>query len=327
MPQKVILDLDPGIDDAIALCLALYNPDVEVVGITSVAGKVPSWLSARNLQALIEFLDPPKLPRIGFGDDPEGTAPVIESPWFGPDGLGGLPLPTAARCKSAPAEKVISDLIHLYPNEISIMAMGPLTNIARAFQRDKEIPLLVNRLFMVGGTWDKCGNVLPCSEFNMYCDAKSAQYVFRSPCTKTLVPLDVTTQVKFPLDVFQRLPSIKSRFGQFLHELFRAAFHYYRYEFGREQIFLHEPVAWFTLVAPDLFEMQDAAGDVESTGVLTQGMTVFDRRPLATWQENMEVATVISPIEVYEHICNDLTAAADCVSDDGPQLPQQPAKK
>ena len=302
MARKVILDVDPGIDDALVLCVALFDPAVEVVAITSVGGEDEAAVTARNLMGIVEFLDPPKLPRIGVGTDPEEGLPFHRKSIHGIDLAEGNFLPVAELCSPTPAEKVICDTIRNHPNDITLLALGPLTNVAKAFRRDPEIPLLLNRLFISGGTFESPGNSSPVAEFNMFCDPKSAQTVFAAGCTKTLVPLDVSCRMKFSLDHFASLPAKESRLGGFLHHILPPPFRAYRRERGMEQIYLQEMIAYFAMTMPELFETQDVAGDVETGGRLTRGQTVFDRRKLPQWRKNMEVVSQIDPKAVCDQI-------------------------
>ncbi|MDO4586404.1 MAG: nucleoside hydrolase [Planctomycetia bacterium] len=302
-PRKVILDVDPGIDDALTLCLALFDPKIEVVALTSVGGNAPASLSAKNLQGIVEFLDPPKLPRIGIGDESIDGLKIDNRSIHGIDGLGdAIPLPVAERCSQHPAEKIICDAVRQYPHDVSILALGPLTNIARAFQRDPEIPTLVDRLFIAGGTYLASGNITPTAEFNIFCDPKSAKYVFQSLCTKTLIPLDVSNCLKFSFEHLSKLPGEETKFGSFLYGMLLPAFRAYRRHYGMEQIYLQELVAYFFMTHPELFKTQEAAGDVETEGTLTRGMTVFDRRKVPKWRMNMEVVQQMNVEAVLEKI-------------------------
>lgn len=300
MARKILIDTDPGIDDAIALSIAMFDPEVEIVGLTSVAGNASAQVTARNLRGIVAFLDPPKLPRIGEGDEPDKSVLLEDAPLFGPDALGGFQLPVAPRCNPTPAEKVICDVVRRYPHEVTILTFGPLTNLARAFRRDPEIPLLVDRVIVAGGTYMAPGNVLPMSEFNMYCDPVSAQNVFESPCHKVLVPLDVTNKVSFSLEVFQEIPPKDHRFGNFLHCILRSAYRIYRQCFGVEQLNLQAPTAYFAMTRPHLFKMGLAAVDIETTGTLTRGATVFDRRIPARWSSNVELFSNVNEKKVRE---------------------------
>lgn len=302
MARKVILDVDPGIDDALVLCLALFNPDLEVLAITSVGGNAPAPIAARNMMGVVEFLDPPKLPRIGVGTEADAPAFPLTRSIHGIDLKEGKFLPVAELFSPTPAEKVIGDTIRNHPNQVSVLCLGPLTNIAKAFHRDQELPALIDRLFICGGTYEAPGNVSPSSEFNIFFDPKSARDVFASRSTKTLVPLDVTRRMKFSLDHFASLPAETSRFGKFLRSILLPAFRAYRHELGMEQIYLQELVAYFAMIAPELFLTKEAAGTVETEGTVSCGATIFDRRVVPRWRHNMEVATRIDAESVRARI-------------------------
>ena len=192
MARKVILDVDPGVDDALALAFALLHPGLDVVAVTAVGGNCSPADASRNMQAIVEALDPPRLPRLGAASETESetSLPREGRGIYGPDGLGGADLPVAERQHLLPAEKVICDQVRAAPDAITIVALGPLTNIARAFQRDPELPSLVGRVVIAGGAVAVSGNYTAAAEFNIYCDPPAAQTVFRSASTKTLIPLE-----------------------------------------------------------------------------------------------------------------------------------------
>jgi purine nucleosidase len=306
MARKVILDVDPGIDDAMALCLALLDPELDVVAVTAVGGNVSAAQATRNVQAIIEQLDPPRWPRLGAASDPEAGLGVDRRSLYGSDGLGGTSFVVAERQHLLPSEKVICDQVRDAPHSVTIVSLGPLTNIARAFARDPELPALVGRIIIMGGTVAGSGNVTPAAEFNMFCDPVAAQTVFRSPSTKTLVPLDVTNRIELSYDLFNQLPDETTRVGKLLRTLLPAAFRGYRQQFGLEGIHVHDTVTLMTLMHPELFTMKAMAGEVETRGELTLGATVFDRRRVPAWRHNMEVVMDIQKEAVIEAIIRDL---------------------
>lgn len=311
MPKKVILDMDPGIDDAIALCIALFDPALEVVAVTAVGGNVPPSQASRNVQAIVAELDPPRMPRIGAAIAPDLT-PRVESrhQLYGPDGLGGVELPVAELHHTRPSDKVLCDEIRAAPEAVTILALGPLTNVARALQLYPELPSMVGGLMMSGGTVAGPGNITPAAEFNMYCDAAAAQAVFRSPMTKTLVPLDVTNRVVLTYDLFNQLPDESTRVGRFLRKILPPIFRGYRQEFGLEGIHVHDSVTLMSVIHPELFTTQGMAGDVETMGALTTGATVFDRRRIPAARHNMEVVVDINVDEVTRRLIAKLNEAA-----------------
>ena len=310
MPKKVILDVDPGIDDAMAICMALSDPQLEVVAITAVGGNVPPHTATRNVQVVLDQLDPSRWPRVGVASMPENGLPVDGRHLFGIDGLGGVEFDVAELRNPHPAEKIICDQVRAAPESVTIVALGPLTNIARAFQRDPELPFLVGRIVMMGGTVTAPGNITAAAEFNIFCDPESARAVFRSPSTKTLIPLDVTNRVVLTYDLLQQLPDESTRVGKFLRQILPPAFRNYRQRFGVEGIHAHDSVALMAVTNPELFVTQEMAGDVELQGELTTGATVFDRRRVPAWRNNMEVAVDMDVAAVVAQLGQRLSKAA-----------------
>jgi inosine-uridine nucleoside N-ribohydrolase len=205
------------------------------------------------------------------------------------------------------SEKILCDEIRSDPEMITILCFGPLTNIAKAFQRDPSLASAVGRIVMLGGSLGGIGNVTPAAEFNMYYDPQSARQVFESATTKTLVPLDVTRQVKFSLDLINNLPDETTRKGDFLRKLVQHSFRAHRQIFGQESIYLHAAVALMVAIHPELFEMREMAGDVETLGELTVGATVFDRRPEFRGRTNMEVAIDVDAAAVRDAVVRGLS--------------------
>ncbi len=310
MARKVILDVDPGIDDDVALCLALFDPRLEVLAVTAVAGNVPAVQATRNVQAIIEQLDPPRWPRIGVASEPEYGQRADGRHIFGQDGLGNSNFEVAELHNRHPSEKVIADEIRAAADEVTIVALGPLTNIAGAFRRDPELPSMVGQLVVMGGTLSGPGNVTPAAEFNMYCDPGAAQAVLRSPTTKTLIPLDVTREVVLTYDLFDQLPDETTRAGRFLRRILPFAFRSHRERLGLEGIYVHDAVALAAVTHPELFHTEEMAGDVETSGHLCSGATVFDRRSNREWRTNMDVAVSTEPGAVMDYILRGLAAAA-----------------
>lgn len=309
MPRKVIIDCDPGIDDAVALTLALFDPRLDVVAVTATAGNVPADQAGRNIQAVIEQLDPPRFPRLGVGS-PLDTSPGVDGRHLhGDDGLGNAGLQVSRLQHQHPSEKILCDEVRAAPEQITILCLGPLTNVARAFQRDPALPGLVGRLILAGGSVHSGGDVTAAAEFNMFYDPESARQVFRSPTTKTLVPLDVTRHLAFNVGFLQELPREFSRAGRFLRKILPHAFRAYHQRLGLESVPLQAVVAWLAAVQPELFRMKEMTCDVETRGELTTGATVFDRRPHASGRADMEVALEVAAHDAHAAICRGLQIA------------------
>jgi inosine-uridine nucleoside N-ribohydrolase len=313
--KKILLDVDPGIDDAVALMMALFEPQLEVVAVTAVGGNVPPDQATRNVQAIIEQLDPPRWPRIGRASMPEMGLPTRNVQLHGPDGLGNANFQVSELQHRHASEKVICDEVRAAPGEVTIVALGPLTNLARAFARDPGLVSLVGQIVIMGGTLSGSGNITPAAEFNIYCDPESARAVIRCAATKTLVPIDITSQVAFGYDLLDNLPSETSRAGRFLRRVLPFLFRSYRQELGYEDIRLNDATALVAALHAELFEVELAAADVELSGELTTGATVFDRRRIREWRTNVAVATKVDVAAVRDTILRGIAAAGGASED------------
>lgn len=310
MSRKIIIDCDPGIDDAVALCIALFDPRVEVLAITPVAGTVDAEQATNNVTAIVGLLDPPRYPRIGKAAPAELGAAVMDDQYLhGSDGLGGCNFQPSGRQHQTPSEKVISELVHQHPNEVTLLCLGPLTNLARLVRRDPSAIPLINHVVISGGSVAQSGNATPVSERNLYFDPASAAEVFASATTKSLVPLDVTEEVRFGVELLDQLPNRNTRAGSLLHQILPFAFRTAHQLLGRELIPLYDPTALMAVLEPDLFSWEAMAGKVETRGELTRGMTVFDQRLRRSWPLNMEVALEADTNEVSAAIVRSLRYA------------------
>lgn len=319
MARKIIIDFDPGIDDALALCLLLFDPEWDVVAVTAVGGNVSPTVANRNVQALIAYLDPPRIPRIGVATAPDDGLPVEGRFASAVDDLRDAELPVAELRTPHPSEKVLVDEVRAAPHAVTILALGPLTNIARAIQRDPEFPSLVHRLVIAGGAVQVPGNITPAAEFNIYCDPRAARTVFACRSAKTLIPLDVTNRLSFSLSLLNDLPGEDNKIGALLRKILPAKFRAYRQQLGLETIHLHDTITYLAACRPDLLRYEELAGDVETIGEITRGATIFDRRPVPGWRDNrLEVALGIDAGAMRQEFFKRLRQAAEAA---GPARP------
>jgi purine nucleosidase len=314
MPRKIIIDTDPGIDDAVALTMALFDPRIEVVAITAAAGNVDHEQATRNAQSVIDQLDPPRLPRLGAANEAETGMPIDSLHLFGSDGLGEANFPVAELHNKSTSDKVLQDTVKASPEEISVLCLAPLTNVALAMGRDPDWASLIDQLVILGGSITAPGNVTSVAEFNIYCDPPAARRVLTSRTTKTLIPLDVTQRLIFSYDLLNQLPSESTRAGRFLRKILPYTFRAHRQILGVEGVFLHEAIALVAMLEPELFTWEDMSCDVEITGELTLGMTVFDRRSRTSAQDNMTVAVDYKP-EVSRRVVDLIQAAGRATAD------------
>jgi len=309
MTRKIIIDCDPGIDDAVAICMALFDPRLEVLAITSTAGTVEAVQATTNVTGIVGQLDPPRYPRIGKAT-PADNAPVGDDKLLhGKDGLGGCDFEPSGRQHQTPSEKVIAELVHQNPNSVTLVCLGPLTNLARLCRRDPSAIPLINNVVISGGSVSQPGNASPIAETNMFYDPQSAARAFASATTKSLVPLDVTAKVQFGVELLEQLPSRFTRAGSLLHRIMPFAFRMAHRHLGRELIPLYDPTALMAVLEPDLFQWSNMGGKVERRGELTRGTTVFDQRLRPEWPNNMEVATGVDTSEVQAAIIRSLRYA------------------
>jgi inosine-uridine nucleoside N-ribohydrolase len=302
MPRKVIIDCDPGIDDALALTLALFDPRLEVVAVSAVAGNVPAERATLNVQAIVEQLDPPRYPRLGSATAADDVPYTDGRHLHGPDGLGGAGLAVSKLARQHASEKLISDEVRAAPGDVTIVCLGPLTNVARALGREPDLVDQISRIVIRGGSIGGVGDVTPCAEANIYADPQAARAVFKSPITKTLIPLDVTNQVVWNLDLLEKLPPDFSRAGRLLRATLPYLFRSHRQQLGLESIRLADAVGLCAVLHPELFHTEELSGDIETGGEIATGATIFDRRPNSPHRADIEVA-----LEV------DAAAVADCI--------------
>lgn len=302
MPRKVIIDCDPGIDDLVALTLALFEPKLEVVAINAVAGNVPADRATINVQAIVEQLDPPRFPRLGAASAAEDVPYTDGRHLHGPDGLGGVGLAVSQLARQHPAEKLISDEVRASPGDVTIVCLGPLTNLARALTREPDLVDHISRVVIRGGSVKGIGDVTPCAEANIYADPEAARAIFKSRLTKTLIPLDVTDQVVWTLDLLNNLPEETTRAGKLLRATLPYLFRSHRQHLAMESIRLPDAVGVCAVIHPELFRTEELVGDIETGGEIATGMTIFDRRTNCPHSGDIEVA-----LEV------DAAAVADCM--------------
>jgi purine nucleosidase len=291
MPRKVILDVDPGIDDAVALALALFDPRLDVEAVTAVAGNVGPERATRNVQAIVEQLDPPRLPRIGSASEPDNGLTVDRRQLYGADGLANTNFEVAELHHVHVSDKLIADVLKTFPGDVTIVCLGPLTNVARALRRMPDLSELVDSLVIMGGTLGCAGNVTAAADFNVYCDPEAAREVFRAPCVKTLVPYDITSQILLTYDLLDQLPPELTRVGRLLRRILPHAYRAHHQILGFEGIHVHDAVALLALTDPELFTTTPLYGDVETRGDITMGATVFDRRRTSEARPNLNVVT------------------------------------
>lgn len=293
MPIPVVIDTDPGIDDALALILALRSPEIRVEAITTVAGNVGVDLGSRNALTVVEVVRPNPLPMVARGAERPLQRPLVTAVHLhGGDGLGDLdrfrnpdgspryPGPALGLSPREGPEELLA-AAGRHPGELVVVCLGPLTNLALAIQRRPERMAQVKDIFVMGGAVAVPGNVTAVAEFNMHVDPHAARTVMESGLPITLVPLDVTTQVQLPQYLIETaIVQRGGAMGQFVRDFTSRGVELAR-ELGREAaITLHDPLAVGVAIDPSLVTLREYHVSVEVSGQETLGMTVADRRTL-----------------------------------------------
>lgn len=306
--RQLIIDADPGIGDALAILLALLDPDIDLLAVTAVAGCVSARDATRNLHGILAQLDPPKLPRVGAaiespGRDHPGSALDQLARLNGSSGLGDCEFPIAELHRAHESPKVLTDLVKQYPNSVTLLTLGPLTNVAAAIERMPEFMPMLGGLVCLGGAISVGGDASPVAEQNLFRNPEAARRVLRSPATKTLVPLDVTDRVELTIDQYERsIGDAKSKSAEFLKQLMPFAFKAHHHCLGMEGMLPRDVVALAAITRPGLFQVQPMAIDVETEGRLTWGMTVSDRRRFSRSQPNMDVILEVDSQGVLDYM-------------------------
>lgn len=315
--RKLIVDLDPGIGDAFAAVLALADPSLDVLALTACAGSVSGPTATRNIQAILAHLDPPKWPRLGSarGASPNVSrgAAVCEAflgELHGPTGLGDIEFPAAQLHNPHESAKVLVDLVRTHPHEVTVLTLGPLGNLAAAMERAPDFLELLGGLVCCGGAISHGGDVTATAETNMYLDPDAAHQVLSSRYPKTLVPLDATENVSLTLDQLSRITQLESPATAFLAKLLPVSFRMHRQRLGQEQVGLAEVSALAVLSRPSLARSTPWPIAVETSGELTRGATVADRRGQFAPRANTEVVQEIDSRGVLDYLLDVLKGAA-----------------
>ena len=290
MPQKVILDCDPGHDDALAILLAGASPALELLAITTVAGNqtLPkTTLNARRVASAAGL----RVPIAAGADRPLVRPQRVAGNIHGESGLDG---PTFAGEPDVPldprhAADLIVELVMASPGEVVLIPVGPLTNVALAMRREPRIVDAIRHISIMGGAWG-LGNQTPSAEFNILVDPEAARVVFESGAPITLCPLELTHQAKATPDVIERFAAIGTPLGQLSVELLRFFASTYKAIHGFDGPPLHDPTAVARVIDPTIVETQPVHIDIETHAEFSYGRTVIDLHDVAGLPKNADVA-------------------------------------
>lgn len=300
--RSILIDTDPGTDDAVALLLALASPELEILGITAVAGNLPLVLTERNARAICELAGRPDVPVHAGCPRPMGRVLVTAEHIHGPSGLGNLvlPTPTATTQPQHGVDFIVDTVRAAEPGTITLCTLGPLTNVAMALVKAPEIAARIAELVMMGGGSVGYSNVTPVAEFNIYVDPHAAALVFGSGIPITVMPLDVTHQVRSTPERVAAVRAAGTRCAKAAAELMR------RPDSHSQAPALHDPCVIAYLLAPDLFAGERVNVAVETESALTLGMTVIDWRGVSGRPANARVMREVDAEGVYRLIAERL---------------------
>ena len=277
-PRKIIIDTDPGQDDAAAIMLALGSPELDILGITTVAGNVPLSRTSTNARIILEFCSRPQVKVFAGADKPLARPLVTAEHVHGKTGLDGPELhePEMPLQTQHAVDFIIETLQREPSGTVTLCTLGPLTNIALALQKAPAIAGRVRELVMMGGGFFEGGNITPAAEFNIYVDPEAAAAVFQSGIPIVMMPLDVTHKVLTLKSRVARLREIGSRPATALVQMLDFFERFDVEKYGSDGGPLHDPTVIAYLLKPELFSGRDCNVEVETASPLTVGMTVVD---------------------------------------------------
>lgn len=299
--KKIIIDTDPGVDDAMAIFLALRSPEVEVIGLTTIFGNVYTTLATRNALHLLEIAERTDIP-VAEGSHvtiTKGTKLRIADFVHGVDGLGNqnFPPPKGKAIEKSAAEFMVEQA-KLYPGEVTVVALGPLTNVALAIQLDPTFSKNVGQIALLGGAFAVNGNVNPAAEANIFGDPDAADVVFTCGADILAVGINVTHQVVLTAADRDKLASSNGKFAQYLCKILEVYFSYHRDAYHMNGVYLHDPTALLAAVDPSLVTCVEGAVRVQTNGI-TRGLTILYNKKkrfaeLTEWTDKPSVKVAVT---------------------------------
>ena len=285
--QRILIDTDPGVDDALAILLAMRSPELHIEAITTVCGNVPVTQGTENLLRILGVLDLEEFPLIAQGEVQPLVKPLVTAAHVhGDDGLGNVselqnadrsPLypPARTNVSSTSGVDLILEMVTCYPDELTLVALGPLTNIAKAIREDAAKMQRLQKIVVMGGAFEEYGNVTTTAEFNIFVDPHAAHEVFHFDVPIHIVPLDATHQIILTGErLHAETDKRPDRISQFLRDATQSCMEFYRQHIGFWGFHIHDALPIGILTCPAYFESVPAHVQVETEGTLTSGMTV-----------------------------------------------------
>jgi len=279
IPRKIVIDTDPGQDDAVAILLALASPaELDVLGVTVVAGNVPLPLTQKNARIVCELARKPDMKVFAGCDAPLSRKLVTAEHVHGKTGLDGpvMPDPTMPLQDQHAVDYIIDTLRREPSGTVTLCPLGPLTNIATAFERAPDIAARVQEIVLMGGAYFQVGNITPAAEFNIYVDPEAAKIVFGAGVPIVVMPLDVTHKALTNRARVEAFRNLGNEAGRMVAEWTDFFERFDKEKYGSEGAPLHDPCVIAYLLKPELFSGRHVNVVVETGSELTLGMTVAD---------------------------------------------------
>ncbi len=294
--RKIIIDTDPGQDDAVALLLAFASPELEVIGVTTVAGNVPLPLTEVNARKICELAGRSDMPVFAGCEAPLKRKLITAEHVHGKTGLDGAELPDPAMpLQDQHAVDYLIDTLRTAPTgEITICPLGPLTNIAAALTKAPNIAGQIREIVLMGGGYFEQGNITPSAEFNIYVDPEAAEMVFKAGIPLTVIPLDCTHKAMTNRDRVDAFRALGSPVGNTVAGLTDFFERFDKEKYGSAGAPLHDPCVIACLLKPNLFSGRFINVEIETGSDLTLGSTVADwwrvsnREPNATFIRDVD---------------------------------------
>ena len=323
--HKVIIDTDPGVDDAFALLLAMRSPELKVLAVTAVAGNVPLSVTLPNSLRLVEIAGHSDIPVASGAASPLTRKLVTAAYAHGNNGLAGVQFPAAKlQPIKEPAADLICRLVRDSAGEISIIGIGPLTNVALALRQDPEIASKIHSIVLMGGSLSG-GNVSPAAEFNFYVDPEAAGMVFDSGVPIRMVGLDVTRKVTLTEQHVDALRAGKGKVSEAAARIAEAVMKMAHDEKWHGGPNLHDPLAVSSMIDRDILTFEDYHVEIETSGRITAGESVgwkhaplrgsapletgmIEDTPPAAFKANAQVATGVDSEKFFKLLISRLTA-------------------
>jgi len=310
MKRKIIIDTDPGQDDAVAILMALGSPeDFDILGIVAVAGNVTLAQNARNALKVVELSGRKDIKVYAGCERPLRRHLVTAEHVHGDTGLDGpdLPAPTQQLEAQFGVDFIIDTLMANEPGEVTLATLGPLTNIAMALVKQPRIAERVKEIVMMGGGYFEGGNITPAAEFNIYVDPDAADVVLRSGIPIVMAPLDLTHQMQSTPARLARIKAVGTKAAEAVHAMlsFSERFDLQKYQWPGAP--LHDPCVIAYMLKPELFQGRHINVVIETSSELTVGMTVADYWGVTGRVKNVQFLRSGDADGFYDLICERLS--------------------